>query len=406
MISLLKNGQYLRLWLAQVVAELGDGITSIVVVLSVARLSDSPIYLSAVIFVQLLPVAMFSVLLGPFADRYSKRVIMVVSDVYRGLILLGMILAQDNIYALLVLIFLHGIGTALFEPARSSSIPKVVGEERISEAVSLSQGTFSAMLVIAPAIGGILVVFVNSSLIFTIGAVTFAVSAMLLSTISSLGEGEQVASDERESHWQLLKEGIREVTGITALRFLLILLVPISIIIGILNANLAATFLLHFKVPEMYFGYLRSVFGVGAVIGALLGPVLLRRFPPGQLLTVATALFGFWLVLIWPLDYVQRLFGIAPIFIWNAVSGMIGTCVNVPIGSLFLTATPDSFRGRGSALMQSTVEWGQLAGILLGGWLAQFFGVLLSSAIAGMMLMITVVIFPQLQGYRALHGTK
>ncbi|MFD1738933.1 MFS transporter [Bacillus salitolerans] len=405
MFSLLKNKQYFRFWSAQVISQLGDGITRLAIMYLVAILSKDPFMIGLVIFAQLLPTAVFGVFLGPLADRYNRKWLMVGSDVYRMLIVLVMLIFHDSAPILILLIVLQGLGSAIFDPARSASIPDIVGEENIQQAISLSQGTRSAMDIIGPSIGGLLLVAGNYTVIFLIDASTFLLSAFLLIGLTiSTKKVDEHHPTSKENYRQSLVTGIREVVKIPALRFLLVLLMPVTLVVGVLNTNLVAVLTNVFEVSGAHFGLLESSLGIGAIAGALfIGPLFMKHVRPSVLLLLGTIAIGCWMLVIIPLDGLRLSYGIAPVYAWCIMIGVLNTLINVPLSSLFLGTTPAYFRGRGSSLLGATANSFQMIGILFGGWIAGLIGILNGVAFAGALLIFVVLFIPFLRGYKDLH---
>lgn len=407
MLQLLKNKDFFRFWLAQVISHLGDGITRIAVIYLIATLSKDPLMIGLVIFAQLLPTAVFGIFFGPLADKYSRKWLMVISDLYRMMIILLMIPFHDSVPILIILIALQGIGSALFDPARSASIPDLVGEKNIQAAIGLSQGTRAAMDIIGPSIGGVLMLMNNFTSIFILDAITFLLSALLIVTLPLVRSKQDAAHNAQENYLESIVSGVKQVTGIPALRFLLILLIPVTLVAGVLNTNLVAVLTNVFEVTPAHFGLLESALGVGAIAGAIvIGPFLLKLIRPSNLLLSGTMIMGSWMILVLPLNEARLAFGIAPIYIWCIMIGVINTLINVPLSSLFLGTTPAYFRGRGSALLGVTASTSQMIGLLAGGWLAGVAGVLNGTAISGILLIFSVIAFPFLKGYKELHKIK
>lgn len=403
MFKLLNNQTYLRFWLGQIISQLGDGFTRIAIVYLVATLTKDPLAIGLVIFAQLLPTAFFGIFLGPLADKYNRKWLMVGADFYRMIIVLLMIPFHHSAIALILLIAFQGLGSALFDPARSSSIPDLVGEKNIQQAISLSQSTRAAMDIIGPSVGALLMMTNNYNLIFTIDAVTFGLSALFILTLRNLGKVKRPKDNHKETYFKSIQSGVKEVLGMPALRFLLILLFPITFVCGILNTNLVAVLTNQFHVSAFHFGFIEAATAVGVIFGAgFAAPFALKRLKPSTIFLAGTALIGLWMVVIIPVDTFRFHFGLLPVYIWSIMVGILNAFLNVPLSSLFLKVTPASFRGRGSSLLGITASTSSIIGILVGGWLSKEIGVLYGTAISGGLLIIVSILMPLLKGYRSL----
>jgi MFS transporter, DHA3 family, macrolide efflux protein len=407
MFEILKQGVFFRLWLAQVVSQLGDGVTEVAVIVLVASASHNGWLIGLVIFAQLLPSTVLGVFLGPLADRWSPKWLMVGADFYRMLVVLAMIPARSHVWLLLLLILLQGVGSAAFAPARSVAVPRLVGEESIPKALGLSQGTYAAMRIVGPALGGIFLALHQVSLIFMTDATTFLLSGVLIASLTGLQRLKSpIGAGKEEPYFRSLSSGIKQVTGLPVLRFLLLLLLPLSISAGMFNTDANVVLLNSFHVPALHFGLLETVFGFGAVLGAISGPFFLARLRPSQLMMVSSGLIGGSMLAVLVVNDWRTTLGLSPIYLWFAVVGYLLPFINVPLGSLFVAITPADFRGRGGALLQAVANGGMLAGVLLGGWVAQFANALTATSVAGIIMILAAVVCPWFRGYRELHQVQ
>ncbi|WP_336149616.1 MFS transporter [Bacillus nitratireducens] len=400
MFALLWNNKdFLKLWLSQVISQLGDGITRVILIYLIGTSSQNSFLIGMVIFIQLLPTTLFSFFFGPVIDTYSKKWIMFYSDIYRMIIIFCMIPFINSPYVLLFLLGIHGLGTALFNPAKTAIIPSLVGTNKVTEAISISQSTYSVMQIIAPSIGGVILFFQSYSLSFFINGITFLISAILIMLLSK--QRIQI-NDKIDSYWNSIKLGITTVTNIPELKFLLIILTPVSLTLGILNTNLVAILLQEVKVPAVHFGFLEAIVGIGAIIGALFSTKFLKQFSPNRILISGSFSIGFLMMIILFLKESVLYFGLSPVYLWCTFIGITTSLLNIPISSLFILVTPEKFRGRGSTIMTTVMNLSSMIGLLLGGWIANLLGGLITTVISGAILIIFTTLFPFLKGYQSL----
>lgn len=129
MIAILKQPQFLMFCMGQLFSRFGDGLTTIVILYVVGTTSNDPLLIGFVLFCQYSPMFFFGLFGGVAADRFKKHHIMIAADLFRSFILIGMIFSLHHPVYVIILVFLSGIGSAFFYPARSSYIPVVVGEK-------------------------------------------------------------------------------------------------------------------------------------------------------------------------------------------------------------------------------------------------------------------------------------
>lgn len=392
--------------MAQVSTELGDGLIRTVMIYLVAKLTQSPLMISYIIFAQMLPVAIFGVFLGSFPDRFSKRWILVYSNVLQLLVVGCMWLSRDNAGMLLVLMVLYGLGMGLYEPARSASIPGIIGQEDIPKAVAISSSTHQAMSIIGPSVAGMLFFLNSFHIIFALIMVTYVIAAVLLYFFKILDQVEEGAAKNEESYIESIWSGIKHVYRMPALRFLLILLIPVTLAAGSLNTNINTLFLQTFQVPGEQYGFLQATVGAGAIIGALMAPNFLKRLRPGHLLVGSVIILGIIMISVIPVTSLVVKWGFIPVYVWSVAIGVFNASLNVPISSLFLQTTPRAFLGRGAALIQANVNAGTMDGILIGGWLAGLMDSPYIIAFVGLFMLMAMAAFPFLKGFKRLNEVK
>ncbi|TCZ76573.1 MFS transporter [Paenibacillus albiflavus] len=404
MLALLRNRSYLNLWLAQIVSQLGDGITKLLIVYLATHLSDNPIVISFVILSQIIPSTIFGSFAGPLVDRFSKKTIMFSSDIYRAVIVLLMIPSQNSLTLLLILIFLEGIGSLFFDPARSAIVPRIVGKENVTKAISISQATATAMRMIGPAIGGVLIGFHDFTAIFSITVVTYLISAVFIIFITNVQTKSQGSNKPKESYIESYKEGFRVLFNNQGLLAVILLLLPTMLVVGIINTNMDAVLLYTFKVPPAHFGFLETSFGIGSLFGAIAASYLISKLLPHKMMLGSLCAIGVICLLILPLESLHAMLGLPPIYGWILILGIACALINVPLGSLFITLTPDHARGRGAAIFGSLANTMTVIGVLLGGTLASTIGIVYSLAIGGALLVVVTLLFPMLKYYQALKN--
>ncbi|MEU7893922.1 MFS transporter [Nonomuraea sp. NPDC049152] len=392
MLELLKDRTYLKYWLAVVVSFLGDAITRVTLIYVAATLTDAPVVLIALVIVaQLLPSGVLGAFVGPLADRLPKRVLLIGSDLARIVIVLAMIPALGSTWLLLTLVFLEGVGKAFFETARIAAIPKIVGGHSIPSAVALFQSTAHTINLLGPALGGLLVAVGSVPVVLMIDAATFLVSALLLGAMAVLRE---VPAAAREPYWTALRTGVRGVLEVPSLRFLAIFLVPVMLVLGLFTTNFNAQLLTVFHLPALSYGLAQALFGGGSILGALLGPALMRRFPD-RLLTASIVVFGLSMLALAPAQWSGHFAAIA---VWCLLTGLGSGLFQVPVAHTLLRDLPEDLRGRGVALANALMVNFTIAGVVVGSVVAELAGVAASIIGSGALLLCAAAALSSLYG--------
>ena len=333
--TLLGNVRFIQLWAGQTISFVGDAVSMVALVILVVQLTGSASAVGGALVAHLLP-TFASPLFGVLADRFDRRVVLVVSDLVRATLVLGLVFVRDLVL-IYCLIFLMGFARTLFNPTIRAAFPSVVGEGDLTRANSLIGGTFSASVTVGPALGGLLVAAVGVSGAFLLDAATYLISASLLSRIPlprPQREGEE-ASVLRQ-----LRSGFSYLAGAR---------VPLAMMMGafltVLATDLATpaeVFLAKstFDAGDVGYGLLVSVWGGGMVLGSALMAVL------GDRLRLLPAYFlG---IFVWALALAST--GLSPTFVLAlamlAVAGAANGLDNVVTDTILQRLVPNALLGR------------------------------------------------------------
>lgn len=179
------NPNFRLLWLGQVVSQMGDWFNTIALYTIILNLTGSGRDVGLLLVARFLPSFVFGPIAGVVADRFSRRSIMIVADVLRVLVVLGFLLVRraDQLWLIYVLTVLQlGLST-FFEPAKTAVIPSIVSDRELVAANAISSVTWSAMLTLGAAAGGLITGWFGTDAAFVLDALTFAVSAVLIAGV-------------------------------------------------------------------------------------------------------------------------------------------------------------------------------------------------------------------------------
>lgn len=177
-----ENRDYRLLWLSQAVSNFGDWFGLLALYAVIARYSDSELLLGLIIVVKMLSLALFSPFAGYLADRFNRRKLMIFCDFARSVALLGILLVRspETLWIAFALTSLQMMLSALFEPAKTSSIPNVTTPEQLVDANVISTATWSIIFTSGMAIGGFATEWLGTDLVFILDAASYIVSAWFL----------------------------------------------------------------------------------------------------------------------------------------------------------------------------------------------------------------------------------
>lgn len=185
-IELLRqNRSFRQLWLGQVVSQTGDWFNTIALYTIILNLTGSGRDVGLLLVARFVPSFLFGPISGVVADRFSRRSIMIISDLLRALVVLGFLFVRraDQLWIIYVLTVLQlGLST-FFEPAKTAAIPSIVSDRELVAANAISSVTWSVMLTLGAAIGGVITGWFGTSVAFVLDASTFLLSAALIASV-------------------------------------------------------------------------------------------------------------------------------------------------------------------------------------------------------------------------------
>ncbi len=209
------NADFRWLWAGQIVSLLGDWFNTIASVALIASLTDSGPAVGGLFVLRMLAPFCTSPLAGVLADRYDRRRILIVTDIARGVIVLGMLLVRsaETVWLLYVLTALQLGASSFFFTARTAILPDLVAPRGLGAANAITSATWSVMLAIGAALGGFTAGWLGVYTAFGIDALTFFVSAVLVARIGlvrSARDGRRLSvRDAVGQYWEGLRYLVR-----------------------------------------------------------------------------------------------------------------------------------------------------------------------------------------------------
>lgn len=181
------NRNYRFLWFGQIVSLLGDWFNLIASATLVALLTESGLAVGGLFVVRMLAPFLVSPIAGVVADRFDRKTILIATDIGRALTLLGFLLVRDpgDVWLLYTLTGIQMGISGFFAPTRSALLPDLVTASELGAANALSATTWSVMLSLGAALGGIVSGVWGVYPAFVIDSLTFVVSALFLLQIRS-----------------------------------------------------------------------------------------------------------------------------------------------------------------------------------------------------------------------------
>ena len=192
------NRNFRLLWFGQIISLLGDWFNFVASASLIAILTQSGFAVGSLFVVRMLAPFFISPIAGVVADRYNRKHTLIITDLARVVVAFGFLLVRsaDDVWLLYVLTALQlGIG-GFFFPTRNAILPDVVSSQELGAANALGSATWSVMLALGAAIGGIVSGAWGIYPAFVIDGLTFLLSAVFIARIKLDVEPTLAASDK------------------------------------------------------------------------------------------------------------------------------------------------------------------------------------------------------------------
>ena len=366
------NHNYRSVWLGEIVSLFGDWFDLIASATLIAKLTGSGLAVGGLFVVRMLAPFLISPVAGVLADRYDRKKLLIACDLARAVIVLGFLLVRqpDQIWLLYVITTLQLTLSGIFFPTREAILPDIVAEREVGTANALSATTWSTMLSIGAALGGLATGQWGIYPAFVIDSLSFLISAVFLWQIHS-----SVAPPLAEHNASVRAAVTQYVDGLRYLRqhadifWISLLKAALGLSIGgafsVIEVVLAERIFVIGQGGGTSLGLIYAVAGAGTG----LGPLLARRLtgdrvrPLRWAILVSFGLAAVGVAIIAPLAS----FGLVLV---GALLNAFGTGTNWVFSSqLLLKLTPNKVRGRVFASDFAAVTLANAIGAGAAGWL-------------------------------------
>jgi len=371
-----RQPEFLKLWTAQAISQVGDQISYLALPLvAVLTLDASAAQMGLLTAVELMPHLLFSLAAGVWIERQrNRRRLMIVADIARAVLLTSVPVAAAfgvlSFPQLYVVGFLAGTSAVLFDISWATMFVSVVPRRDVVEANSKLSATRALSFVVGPSLAGFLVQLLTAPVTLLVDAVSFIVSAAFLSRIRA---EEPPLEEEEESVRERLRGGFRYVFGDEVIRPGLLCVATINLFNFVFHAIFILYATKELGVKPGLLGLVLGAGAVGGIVGAFLAVRIERLIGIGAAFTLGSVLFPLPLVLV-PLASgdearIVAMLGLAELFC--SIGVMI---LDVNASSLGYLRTPDRLRSRMAGTFRFVNYGVRPLGALLGGVLGTAVG--------------------------------
>lgn len=372
--AILKNTNFLSLWLGQVFSQLGDRVIFVVFVAVIASAFGTSTSLQSYLYVAFtVPAILLTTIAGVFIDRWNKKYILIITNILRAVLIMMLPLFSNSLLGVYAMAFLVSSVTQFFVPAEASTIPSLVKKYQLLAANSLFTTTMMGSLIFGFVLGDPLI---N---IFGLKYVHWGISALFITSACFLAfikykpaETQEIVKKSYKDFLTELKQGFTYIKNnpvIFQAMLKLTALFSIIVMLSILTISISQQMLYpgNPALGAQKFAYIIAFSGIGMVFGSFSVGKLFRNLDKYLLIYSGFALIGISLLLLstvglipdklhfsipgynfWQvhLEAFQLTYRMIFTYIVAAIAGFGGAMVAIPVQTVIHGSVPDDMRGK------------------------------------------------------------
>lgn len=372
--QVLRHREFRLLWLGQACTGMGTWMDQVTRGWLIYQLTDSALQLGMVRGIQAIPFLLLSPVAGSAADRYSRKMQVVVAQFGNGLIYavtaLLIFTGQIKPWHVYVTAFLMAVVQVFQQPARGAMVSDAVPPENLTNAIGLNAVVFNVARSTGPALAGMLIAIFGTGGSYTVQAVFFflaTVWTLQLRSVQHSAAHSRGHSAPRESFGRSIMEGWKFSwrneavrTSLLIVTFASLFIVPFTTLLPVFARDILG-------VGATGQGLLLTAMGVGALCSAVLIASIGDELPRGMLMLGGVTVYGFVIVIF----AASRWFQLSLVLM-----GIVGLChvfAHALVQTVIQSYSPSEFRGRTIAIFHMS-QVVMTVGAMLTGTLSSFFG--------------------------------
>tara|TARA_B100000073_G_scaffold348073_1_gene364895 strand:- start:1866 stop:3131 length:1266 start_codon:yes stop_codon:yes gene_type:complete len=389
-ISALKIRDFRRFWFAGLISNSGGWLQGLASPFIMYEMTESGTWVGTSVFALMIPMALVGPFAGPMADRLSRRHILLVCEIFLGVIAISNAVfwwsgvREPLVYVGINIIYGFANGYAL--PAWQAYVADLVPRDVLMNAITLNSTQFNAARAIGPSLGGVLLAVSGPGWAFLGNGISFFLVFFTLLSLpatapSPLAGRKDSQLSQFTKGWAYAKTQKTIVTGYIAAGLVAMLGAPLIQVHIILFSEKV------FEVGEFKFGLLMSTYGIGAVMIAPWLAAFGTRFKKSSLLVSSLTLYGCGELLLSSTEIYYV--GLISIFVVGCAHLIMATTTNTTL-QLFV---PEPVRGRVMAMYLMVFTIGAPLGSIIQGPLADQFGTRWVVAVMGCLFIVAAFFF-------------
>ena len=370
-------GKFLLLWAGELISSIGGGLTSFGLGLYIFQKTGSAADMAMLTLLGFLPALVLKIPAGVLADRYDRRLLMMIGDGLSGLgvlfILICMLTGEAALWQIYLGTTISSVFSALLEPSYTATITDLLTKEQYSKANGLVSMAGSARYLFSPVIAGFLLAASDIKLILIIDICTFFLTVVAAAVVRSSIKTSKPSNPE--PFFKSMKEGWQAVSGNKGLLILVVVTSLICLFMGVFQV-LGEPFVLSFA-DSKTLGIVETAAASGMLVTSIILGIkgIKKNFARVLSLGLAVSGVGMALFAVTQNVYIICAFG----FVFFAALPFANNCLDY----LVRINIPSELQGRAWAFLGFISQLGYVAAYALSGITADAVGKLTGKGVGG-----------------------
>ena len=357
---------FYKLWLGELISSIGSGMTAFALSVYVYKKTGSVSYVSLITLLSFMPSIILSPIGGLLADRYDRRLLMIIGDLFSGLgliyILWNIQAGEKSIVPIFLGITFSSIFTSLLEPSYRATLTDILDEENYAKASGLIQAAGSAKYLISPVIAGMILSVADIRVILLLDILTFITTCLMIFLVRKSMNSEM--QNCKKDSFKGLLEGLFIIKENRGVYSLVIIMFFVCFFMGFIQILIRPMILALSSVKTA--GMMESLCAVGLLIGSLWIGIAGIKKNYSKILAVACFFCGIFMSMT-GVNENLAIIGIST-FLFFSTLPFMNSCADV----LVRVSVPNELQGRVWGLISLITQMGTVAAYIISGVMADY----------------------------------
>ena len=357
---------FYKLWLGELISNIGSGMTALALSVYIYEKTGSVSYVSLITLLSFMPSIILSPIGGLLADRYDRRLLMIIGDLFSGLglvyILWSIQAGEKSIVPIFVGITFSSIFTSLLEPSYRATLTDILEEENYAKASGLIQVAGSAKYLISPVIAGMILSVADIRVILLLDILTFITTCLMIFLVRKSMNSE--TQNYKKDSFKGLLEGLFIIKENRGVYFLVIIMFFVCFFMGFIQILIRPMILALSSVKTA--GIMESLCAVGLLIGSLWIGIAGIKKNYSKILAVACFFCGIFMSMT-GMNENLGIIGIST-FLFFSTLPFMNSCADV----LVRVSIPNELQGRVWGLISLITQMGTVVAYIISGIMADY----------------------------------